>query len=272
MRRVSCVHASLLVLALSASAIGPLAEEPQQEEQPLPSGTVEREHVRLVLVDVVVVDRQGRTVTDLSKEDFEIQAGGKAVAVDTLDVACGAGSLSDPVAALGAARREVPRLPDAPRKIVLAFDYLHLIPARRTEIIESARDAVMRRIAPGDEIMVVALNGGLRIEQQFTSDRDAALASLQRMEYDITLWHPDYHHEHEAVFVDPLVALLDLLGQFPGSKAVVLYSTMRDVPLDLEFDRIAAIAAGSRCSIFPVDAAGLRTALGGPEFHAVGAG
>ena len=45
----------------------------------------------------------------------------------------------------------------------------------------------------------------------------------------------------------------------------VLYSTMRDVPLELEFDRIAAIAAGSRCSIFPVDAAGLRTELGGPD-------
>jgi VWFA-related protein len=233
---------------------------------------VEREQVRLVVLDVVVVDREGRTVADLTAEDFEIQAGGKVVAVDTLDVACGAGSLAEPVAALGTARRESPRLPDAPRKIVLAFDYLHLIPARRTEIIESARDAVMRGIAPGDEIMVVALNGGLRIEQQFTSDRDTALASLQRMEYDITLWHPDYHHEHEAVFVDPLVALLDLLGQFPGNKAVVLYSTMRDVPLDLEFDRIAAIAAGSRCSIFPVDAAGLRTALGGPELHAVGAG
>jgi len=266
MRLASLAFVASLVVALSASGARPLAEEPkQQEEAPLPSGTVEREQVRLVLLDVVVVDREGRTVADLSKEDFEIEADGEVVAVDTLDVACGAGSMPEPEAVRHASRRDVTQLPDASRKIVLAVDYLHLVPIRRVEVIESAREAVKHGIAPGDEVMVVALNGGLRIEQHFTADRDEVLASLHRMEYDITLWQPDYDHLHEAVFVEPLVALLDLLGQFPGNKALVLYSTMRDVPLDQEFDRLAAIAAGSRCSIFPVDAAGLRTRWGGPE-------
>lgn len=273
MRPALLARAALLVVALSAAGGHPLAEEPEQgqEEAPLPSGTVEREQVRLVLLDVVVVDREGRTVADLSKGDFEIEADGKVVAVDTLDIACGAGTLSEPAAVRHASKRDVSQLPDASRKIVLAIDYLHLVPIRRVEVIESAREAVRHALAPGDEVMVVALNGGLRIEQHFTADRDEVLASLHRMEYDITLWQPDYYHLHEAVFVEPLVALLDLLGQFPGNKALVLYSTMRDVPLDQDFDRLAAIAAGSRCSIFPVDAAGLRTRLGGPE-RAAGAG
>ncbi|MDX1388964.1 MAG: hypothetical protein R3344_07220, partial [Acidobacteriota bacterium] len=104
---------------------------------------------------------------------------------------------------------------------------------------------------------------GLRIEQPFTSDTEAVLASLKRMNFDITLWQPDYYHVHESVFIDPMVALLDLLGQYPGTKAVVLYSEMRDVPLDTEFNRIAAVAAASRCSIYPVDAGGLRVGAGG---------
>jgi hypothetical protein len=124
---------------------------------------------------------------------------------------------------------------------------------------------VRHAASPGDEIMVVALNGGLRVEQHFTDDLDTVVGTLDRMEFDITLWQPDYFHLHENLFVDPLVALLDILGQYPENKAIVLYSTMRDVPLDLQFSEIAAIAATSRCAIYPVDAAGLRTPLGGPD-------
>ena len=152
---------------------------------------------------------------------------------------------------------------------MLAFDYLHLPPILRPEVLGRARESVRYAAAPGDEVMVAALNGGLRIEQHFTDDLDAVVDTLDRMEFDITLWQPDYFHLRENLFVDPLVALLDLLGRYPENKAIVLYSTMRDVPLDLQFSEIAAIAATSRCAIYPVDAAGLRAPTGGPDAGAV---
>ncbi len=260
MRRVllTCALTALAVV-IAATPDSVRAQDPNTEGAPLRTGTVEEEQVRMVILDVVVVDRHGNTVSDLKAEDFEIRAGGKVRAVDTLDVRCDPGALAEPAAVNRPSRREVPDYSGGSRKIVLAVDYLHLAPTVRPEVILRAKQTVRHAAAPGDQIMVVALNGGLRIEQHFTDDLDQVLASLDRMEYDITLWQPDYFHLHESLFVDPLVALLDLLGQLPGNKAIVLYSTMGDVPLDLQFNEIAAIAAASRCTIYPVDAAGLRT-------------
>jgi hypothetical protein len=49
-----------------------------------------------------------------------------------------------------------------------------------------------------------------------------------------------------------------------GPKAVVLYSGMLDVPLELQFEKLAAVASVSRCSLYPVDVRGLTTEpLGG---------
>jgi VWFA-related protein len=266
MRRILLASALAAFAVIEAAAPDDLyAQDPKSEELPLETGAIEEEQVRLVILDVVVVDRHGNTVSDLTADDFEIRAGGKMRAVDTVDVQCDAGALAEPATVNRPSQREVPDYSGSSRKIVLALDYLHIPPILRTEVIGRARDTVRHTVASGDEIMVVALNGGLRIEQHFTDDRDDVLATLDRMEFDITLWQPDYFHLRENLFVDPLVALLDLLGQEPGNKAMVLYSTMRDVPLDFQFNEIAAIAATSRCAIYPVDAAGLRTPLGGPD-------
>ena len=259
MRRLSLT----LVAATLLLGATPQAQEPTERVDPVDSGIVEEEEVRLVILDVVVVDRKGGTVPGLTADDFAIVAGGKKVPVGSLDVSCSAGAMDEPLAVRHASKRETPALGEDGRRIVFALDYLHLAHVRRAEVLESAMAAVRHGSLPGDEIMVVALNGGLRIEQPFTTDTEAVVASMKRMNFDITLWQPDYHHVHESVFIDPVVALLDLLGQYPGNKAVLLYSEMTDVPLDIEFERIAAVAAASRCSIYPVDAGGLRVSGGG---------
>jgi VWFA-related protein len=234
----------------------------QESAQPVESGVVEKEHVQLIILDVVVVDRQGRTVSDLTIDDFEVVANGEPVPVGSLDVSCPDGAVEEPRAVRRTEKRDLPDVSEATRRIVFAIDYLHIPFLRRTEVLEAAQDVVRHGTLPGDEIMVVALNGGLRIEQPFSRDPEKTVESLRRMEYDITLWEPDYFHLHESVFVDPMVALLDLLGQWPGNKAVVLFSEMADLPLDTEFARIAAIAAASRCSIYPVHTAGMSTPIG----------
>ena len=112
-------------------------------------------------------------------------------------------------------------------------------------------------MAPGDQVMIAALTGGVRVEQPFTADRKRLLQSLRRMEHDVTLWNGNFYHVNEISWVTGVTSLLDVIEQNPGRKAMVLYSNMRDVPLDLQFDKIAAQAAASRCAIYPVNAAGL---------------
>ena len=87
----------------------------------------------------------------------------------------------------------------------------------------------------------------------------------RRMQHDITLWQPWFEHLNEIGWVAGMTTLFDVLGTVPGHKKVVLFSAMGDVPLDLQFQEIAAQAAVSRCSIYPVDARGLTTAAGGAQ-------
>ena len=129
----------------------------------------------------------------------------------------------------------------------------------RPEVLDQARLMVEHSAAPDDRIMVVALNGGLRVEQPFTSDHGRVLETLTRMEYDLTLWEPSFYHLNERVFFEPFEALLDVLSFEPGGKALVLFSDHpgRADTDDLFFADLAASAAASRCSIYPVEASGL---------------
>jgi hypothetical protein len=136
-------------------------------------------------------------------------------------------------------------------------DYEHVHPDLRFGALDQVKRFLASRDAADEEVMVVALTGGLRIEQGFTRDLEAASRTLQRMQYDVSLWNGNYSHLNEQGFVGAMGALLDVLGTISAPKSVVLFSGMTDVPLDIEFDRIAAHAATSRTAIYPVDVLGL---------------
>jgi VWFA-related protein len=225
---------------------------------PIETGVEERSEVRLVLVDTVVVDDRGRTVPDLSIDDFEILSWGRPLDVNTLDVACDGGALDDPSGVRSARRRAPAPEGPAPRQIVLAFDYQHLGQGGRELAFQQAAQLIEAGVTRGDRILIAALTGGLRIEQTFTSDPESARNALRRMRYDVTLWNGNFRHQDERGFVGGLTALMDVLGTIDGRKSVVLFSEMQDVPLDSQFEEIAAIAATSRCALYPVDAGGLR--------------
>ena len=107
--------------------------------------------------------------------------------------------------------------------------------------------------------MLVAIVGGIRIEQVFTSDAERLIDALDRMEYDITLWNANYAHLTELPFFASLESLFDVLSTVSGAKAVVLFS---DNPAsasenDLQFASLAASASASRCSVYAVHSTGL---------------
>ena len=236
---------------------GPVSDR----EPPIAVEKVEVERVRLLLLDAIVVDRQGRTVPDLTLEDFEVISRGREFPLDTLDVNCPAGRADDAVSVRHPSKRPPPAAPGAPRRIVLAFDYQHLRGIPLVDALEQAQEMVEHGEA-NEEFMIVALTGGPRIEQQFTADREQIARSLHRMEYDISLWNGNFAHLNETGFVQGMTTMFDVLSTVPGTKAVVLFSTMQDVPLDLEFREIAAVASASRCKVYPVDCLGLTAQRG----------
>lgn len=232
-------------------------------ETPLEVGATASAEVRMILTDVVVVDRDGRTVPGLTAEDFDVVVGGRPTPVDTVDLDCPGGAVEDVASVRRAGRRE-PIGSGEGHSVVFLLDYLHLGPMQREAIFEQIWSMIDNGASGNDEIMLAALTGGLRIEQTFTDDPDELLRSLRRMRHDVTLWNGNYTHLNEFGFVEGLTALLDVLGTIPGRKSIVMYSGMQDVPLMLQFEDIAAVAAASRCSIYPVDARGLTVPEGGP--------
>jgi VWFA-related protein len=258
-----CGCLAMLVLIACWASTG-LADDRQQEAEPQPAasqdplehGTSEKTTVRLVLVDVVVLDRQDRTVPDLTAEDFEVFALGKPVSVDTVDLDCPIGAADEPSPTRRADAHQALPTPSAGRRIVLAFDYLHLNQLLREDSVLAATRLVRDGGAGEDEIMVVALNGGVRIEQPFTRDKDEVLRSLNRMRYDVSLWNGNFAHINEFGFISGMTGMFDLLGSVAGPKAVVLFSGMKDVPLNTQFEQLAAVASTSRCAIYAVDPRG----------------
>jgi VWFA-related protein len=240
---------------------------------PLPSKSVETVTVRLLVIDVAVLDRQDRTVPGLAASDFELRLDGRRVPIDTFDVECPGGAAEEPVAsfrgppsAIGPTAAESP-----PRRLVLVFDEKHLQDyrtdpptPRRAGAYAEARRLVRDPLPAGLEIAVAAIGDGVRFETEFTSDPRAVLAAIDRLEEDLRIftrsWGPTGIQGLTAKsWLADLEGLLKRLAPIGGPKSVVLFSSYsRSVrPTDLQMRELAAAAGAARTSFYPVDAAGL---------------
>jgi VWFA-related protein len=242
---------AFMLLAIAVFPAFPASPAPDEDPTPpVKVDKTERAEVRLVLLDTVVVDSDGEPVAGLVRDDFELRVKGEAFTPAVLETRCDL-SEDDPVQTADAVEKK------EPRRIVLAFDYLHLPMTSRERSLGTAMKMVEEGIADDDEVMIAALTGGLRIEQPFTTDKREVLGSLKRMQKDVSLWNGNFRHTSETGFVRGITSLFDVLGSVSvGPKAVVLYSEMQDVPLDLEFENIAAVAAVSRSALYTVDPRG----------------
>lgn len=259
---------AMLAVGLAATMAG--AEAPPAK--PLPSDMEETLEVRLVTVDVVALGADEATVADLSKDEFDLVVDGKPAEIDTLDVFCDGGSEADPTTKRIGQWPTPKDLGEGTRRVVLAFDYLHLPTAicpdslgggpclYHTKALQDYQRVVAAKEEIGDEdMMVVALTGGLRVEQPFTRDREAVVSTLRRMEHDVSLWNGTFAHLTEEPLFASLRALVNVLGIYPGPKAVVFVSAGGGpgVTYDGDFDRLAAAASDARVSFYTVDCMGM---------------
>jgi VWFA-related protein len=259
--------APILAAVLVAWRIG--AQSPPDE--PVPSELKEQIEVRLVTVDVVALDADDTTVPDMTKGEFELFVDGKPTTIDTLDTYCESGAEADPKSRRSGGWPMPRDLEDGTRRVVLAFDYLHLTTAPcpdaaagacifHTKALEEFQHALGAKTGTADEeMMVVALTGGLRVEQPFTRDRRAVIDTLFRMEHDISLWNGNFKHLTEESFFTALRALVTVLRTSPGAKAVVFVSAGPGPgnSYDLDYERLAAAARDARVSFYTVDTLGV---------------
>lgn len=245
------VPAVLALLLLTPSS--PLAQD--AADKPVQSDLREEVTVTLVQVDALAMDGKGRTVSDLNKEDFELKLGGEPLEISTLDLTCPVGSAADPLPVSRERGAPAPMAPGTKRRVVFAFDYYFLQHTMRTELLEASAAMLRMSKTPEEEVMIVALAWGVRVEQRFTDNLDLLLEALERMEHDASLYAFDYSLGASGqTYFDDMTSLMDVLAGYEGSKALVLFSQagrIGSAPRDLWYNDVAMHAAAARTSIYP---------------------
>ncbi|MGH9870218.1 MAG: hypothetical protein ACREAA_18905 [Candidatus Polarisedimenticolia bacterium] len=260
-----------LLLASLMLAVGWMATASDGQNEP-GKRSIKKEivKVRLVTLDVAVFDGKDRTVPDLQAADFDLFVDGRRVPIDTFDPSCPSGGLESPRGGWTKAWAEPPAgAPEDPRRIIFVFDYLHLPGVKSTDgtpmmahyiAIRQLMRALRELPEANEEIMLAVLDGGLRVEQPFTASRAATLATLARMEKDVTLYAGHFDHATEDPMFTGLNALIDLVDTVEGSKAAVIFTGGRG-PGDLydpDYRALGDHASLARVSFYPIDCSGLR--------------
>src|SRR3990172_7571043 len=154
----------------------------QQAPPPELPATVLRVTTRLVLVDVVVTDKDGKPVRDLTRHDFQIFEDGKPQRLATFSFETPARRPPMPPEPLPPnvyTNRPEYRMPPGPLTILL-LDGLNT-PVQQQAFV---RDQMLRYVAtqlrPGQRTAVLALSNRAYVLQDFTSDPQLLLEALKK--------------------------------------------------------------------------------------------
>jgi VWFA-related protein len=169
---MSAARMAALLVGLAALVASRSPAEPQ--EAPPVFGV----DVRLVAVPVFVTDKEGRAVSGLTAQDFEIEDAGRSVPVSgflAVDAAVPSGTLSD--------RTTSPRLMAASRRqFLLLFDLTFSSPAGTLKARKAALKLLEKWPQPGDLVAAAKFSpGGVEVLVGFTPDRAQVARAVATM-------------------------------------------------------------------------------------------
>ena len=292
----------VISIALVAAMVFPFApgqtpaQQPQTEKdkQGLYRFRVESE---LVLVNVVVRDKRGKPVTDLTRDDFTVLEDGKPQRVSSFDfenldmqpivAASGPAQESRNAPAAAPAKpiltaKEADQALSNKRVIVLFFDLGSMAPDETERSVQAARKYVQTKMTSADLIAIVTLGSSLRLDQDFTTDQARLLRVLNRfshaegqgMENGATgdsegladtgdAYTPDeteYNQFNTDRKLQALQSLCQVLGKFNQKKSIIYFSSgMTQTGFENQSALRAAVntAIKANVAIYTMDSRGL---------------
>jgi len=194
---------TLAVLALCLLATVPALSALAQEGEL--STFLDSVDVNLVNLEVFVTDRQGNRIDGLTREDFEVRVDGEPVELTNFFVSQPAPTAQDrqaeadqvappappaapPAPAVSATAPASDPAPSRRRPLFLVayVDNLNILPANRKRLLDDLRPMLDKRLAAGDQVMLVSFDRSAEIVQPFTRDAAAVGAGLDRIERSAT--------------------------------------------------------------------------------------
>ncbi|HMV83339.1 MAG TPA: VWA domain-containing protein [Blastocatellia bacterium] len=184
---------SFLFAALLPAFVGALiwqasaqSQDKAKTQKPQEADTL-RIDTELVQIDVVVTDKQGKLVSDLKREDFQLLEDGKPQQISHFSVGTAGRQAAwlrkEPKPAAGKNDAPTPAAPvfTAGRYLVLAVDDLHLTPGNLMFAKQSLNKFLDQQAGANDQLAMITTSGGLGLYQQFTPDREAVKRAVNRL-------------------------------------------------------------------------------------------
>ena len=203
--------AAILALAMTGAVSAGAEETEPVAEGTRDSGVVEEVETRLAQFQVVVTGPP-ETLAGLSKDDLELVVGGQLIedfAVDRLRTsATPSGATTDP---------------PLPATYIFYFDQSMLTPRGRDRSLDLCRELIPSLVSDDDRGMIVSNGTTLVIFAEPTSDRQALLHALDRIDEDAE--HMETWATQEQAYIDDIrIAMRDLegAGSFGGLPTAVL--------------------------------------------------
>ncbi len=162
----------------------------QQTQQPSPDEVL-RVKTELVQTGVTVVDKEGRFVDGLSRDQFQLTVDGKPRAITFFERVTAGSGREAKLSAQSNSNVESSAVSSPTvlgRTIVFFIDDMHLSPDSLHRTRQMLREFVDRQMSAGDSVAIVSASGQIGFLQQFTNNKqvlDAAMARLSPRQYDV---------------------------------------------------------------------------------------
>ncbi len=176
---------------LAQQATPPAAGNPQDPVRP--NQNIVRINTQLVQLDVVVTNKKGRHVEDLTEADFELLVDGKKQPLThfshiTLPNAVTREIAKKKNAGAAAAPESMPtrqiEASEVRRTIAFIVDDLGLGFGGTERVRETMRKYVAEQMQEGDLVAIIRTGGGLGMLEQFTSDKRLLYSAIERLQWN----------------------------------------------------------------------------------------
>jgi VWFA-related protein len=166
-----------------------------QTPTPTPVSVEENDVVKitttLIQIDATVTDKNGKIITDLKPEDFEIYENGERQEITNFSFVAGSEAVPTPIAPKKAEKNSVALPPPVSlrpeqvrRTIALVVDDLGLSFESVYQVRRALRKFVDQQMQPNDLVAIIRTGGGMGALQQFTSNKQQLYAAIEAVKWN----------------------------------------------------------------------------------------
>ncbi len=179
-------------LLLTVSAVFTFSQEkPAPTPQTSTTPPVEEDNdvvkisTALIQLDVVVTDKNGKLVTDLKPEDFEVSENGEPQAVTNLSYFSGQnGQLGGGNAnVVNTSNQQMPKIGEIRRTVAVVIDDAGLSAQSIAAVRKELAKVIVEQFQPNDLVAIIKTSGSVGVLQQFTTDKKKLLSVIENLQF-----------------------------------------------------------------------------------------